>query len=342
MKILIVYSSLTGNTKMIAEAINGKLSSMPEHNVSIFPVESAPDPDKYALIYMGFWADKGGADTKAKQYMEKIRNKTVALFSTMGVYPESDHAKQVLENAKQVLDKSNTVISRFSTLGKINPKIVEMTLKGGHGKLTPERIAKLEEAKKHPDAKDCADAADFATETLEKLKVKKTLVVYSSLTGNTKMIAEHVHKAFPGSELFDIDNAPEPEGYDLIFTGFWVHGGADPKSLKYFEKIQGKLTAPFFTLVAYPNSDRADNAFEDTKKRLEAGRNAVLGHFRCHGKLDPKIMERMKDHPGAEGARELSAETIARYEEAKKHPDETDCANAEKFAADILRKVTVC
>jgi flavodoxin len=220
-------------------------------------------------------------------------------------------------------------------MGKIDPKILEISAKS-HGAMTPERAARIEEAKRHPDEGDCKNAAAFALETLEKLKVKKNLVVYSSLTGNTKKIAEHICKAAKGSEIYDIDSAPEPEGYDLIFTGFWVHGTADPKTLKYFEKIKGKHVAPFFTLGAYPDSPSADRAFEDTQKRLEG--NSVLGHFRCHGKISEAVLEKMKEfHKGP-----MTPERAARYEEAKKHPDDNDCANAEKFAAEILKKVFIC
>jgi flavodoxin len=318
---------------MIAEAINEKLSGMPEHKVSLFPVENSPEPEEYDLIYLGFWADKGGADTKTKEYMGKIRNKTVALFFTAGVYAESEHAAHIFNNAKNVLDKSNTVPCHFRCMGKIDPKILERSAKA-HGGMTPERAARIEEAKKHPNETDCANAAAFALETADKLKVKKALVVYSSLTGNTKMIAEHIHKAVPRSDIFDIDSAPAPDNYDLIFTGFWVHGAADPKSLKFFEKIRGKLVAPFFTLGAYPDSESADRAFEDTQKRLE--NNIILGHFRCHGKIAPEVLEKMKQHHGSN----ISPERAARHKEAEKHPDENDCLNAEKFAADILKKVS--
>ncbi|MDR1194934.1 MAG: flavodoxin family protein [Endomicrobium sp.] len=167
MRILVVYSSLTGNTKMIAESVYGKLQSVQKHEVGIFPVESAPVSDGYDLIFSGFWADKGGADVKTKKYLEKIHNKMVALFFTLGAYPNSEHAENIFTRAKNSLPLSSPVLGHFKCMGKIDPKILEISTKA-HGAMTPERAARIEEAKKHPDTKDCAEAEKFAEEILKK------------------------------------------------------------------------------------------------------------------------------------------------------------------------------
>ncbi len=58
MKCLVVYSSVTGNTRKVAEAI---FQAMPPDS-EIFPVESAPAPDAYDFVAVGFWGDRGTAD----------------------------------------------------------------------------------------------------------------------------------------------------------------------------------------------------------------------------------------------------------------------------------------
>ena len=51
----------------------------------------------------------------------------------------------------------------------------------------------------------------------------KTLVIYSSLTGNTKMVAEAIAKTLPeGTVLLDAKNDFNAADYDVIFAGFWV------------------------------------------------------------------------------------------------------------------------
>lgn len=168
----------------------------------------------------------------------------------------------------------------------------------------------------------------------------KTLVVYSTLTGNTKKVAEGIFSALPeGAECRDVKEAPSPDGYDLILPGFWVDKGrADKAMLDYFEKIKNKKTAFFFTLGAYPDSEHADEVAADTQKRLEDNGNQVLGHYRCQGKVDPALLERMKtmlppDHPHVQ----MTPERKARLEEAAKHPDDGDVARARDFAGELLK-----
>ena len=50
-----------------------------------------------------------------------------------------------------------------------------------------------------------------------------SLIVVSSQTGNTRKLAETVRDALPGDkEMAPIENAPPPEGYDLVAVGFWL------------------------------------------------------------------------------------------------------------------------
>ncbi|UQZ88041.1 flavodoxin [Deltaproteobacteria bacterium Smac51] len=165
----------------------------------------------------------------------------------------------------------------------------------------------------------------------------KALVVYSTLTGNTKKIAEGVFSAFDGqAECFDVKDAPAPDGYDLIVPGFWVdRGHADDAMLAFMEKIKNKKIAFFFTLGAYPDSEHAGEVAADTEKRLKENGNEVLGHFRCQGKVDPKLLESMKKLPADHPHAQMTEERKARLDEAAKHPDEKDVANA----ADFMKKV---
>ena len=67
MKALVVYSSRTGNTRKIAEAIAAVLPGCEIH-----PVESAPAPEGYDLVAVGYWVDKGMPDAQAKAYHGRI------------------------------------------------------------------------------------------------------------------------------------------------------------------------------------------------------------------------------------------------------------------------------
>jgi flavodoxin len=170
----------------------------------------------------------------------------------------------------------------------------------------------------------------------------KTMLVYSSRTGNTKKVAECIRAALPAeAEFYSVDQALDSGGCDLLILGFWVDKGrADNLMLNYFHKVRGRQVAFFFTLGDYPTGPHAAQVAADTRKLLEENNNRVLGYFPCQGKVDPDFLERLKrtlppDHPHAL----MTPERKARLEEAAKHPNDDDLKEAAKFIKGILDKI---
>ena len=93
--------------------------------------------------------------------MKTVKDKKIALFGTLGAYPDSDHARQCMKNARALV-KGNEILGEFLCQGKVDPaliKMMETKMKDDpHHSMSPERRARLEEAAKHPDEKDLADA----------------------------------------------------------------------------------------------------------------------------------------------------------------------------------------
>ena len=51
----------------------------------------------------------------------------------------------------------------------------------------------------------------------------RTLVVYSSRTGNTKKVADAIYEIMPdGSRIASVEEDPNVEDYDFVAAGFWV------------------------------------------------------------------------------------------------------------------------
>ena len=147
MKALVVYSSRTGNTRKIAEAIAAVLPGCEIH-----PVESAPAPEGYDLVAVGYWVDKGIPDAQAKAYLETVRD-------------ANDHARDCIAQGEALVnapERRNRVIGTYLCQGKVDPKIVAMMQKMASDvhPMTPERKARLEEAAKHPDEADCLRAQE--------------------------------------------------------------------------------------------------------------------------------------------------------------------------------------
>ncbi len=159
MKSIVVFSSRTGNTQKVANAL---FEALPEPK-DIVAVEADPDIESHDLVVLGYWVDKGTADEKSRTFFEKVKNKSVALFGTLGAEPDSEHADSCRKKVKELL-AANTILGDFLCQGKVDPKIIEMMSRmknDPHHSMTPERQARLKEAEKHPDEKDLEQARAF-------------------------------------------------------------------------------------------------------------------------------------------------------------------------------------
>ena len=129
----------------------------------------------------------------------------------------------------------------------------------------------------------------------------KILTVYSSMTGNTKKIAEAIALRLDGeTTLCDIDNAPDPQAFDMIVLGFWLMAGKpDPRSMDYLKRIGNKKLFLFATHGAAAGSDHARNAMNFAESAVSSA--DILGTFSCQGEVSPGFLQkaRAKNPPPA-------------------------------------------
>lgn len=165
MKALIVYSSKTGNTRKLAYAVHLALD-----DADLCRVELAPDPARYDLVYLGFWVEGGTVDEKNRTYMKRLKGQKVALFATLGAYPDSRHATESLEAAAKLIPDCE-VVDRFICQGAIDPELIEWmeTLPKDHGFGPTESRKKLwKDAALHPGDADLECIADWALGVFER------------------------------------------------------------------------------------------------------------------------------------------------------------------------------
>lgn len=121
MKILIVYSSLTGNTKKLAMGLYEGLKD--HYDISISNIKEKPDGQGFDLIIPAVWVDKGSADKLSKKLMKSLRGKKVICLGTLGAQPDSEHGQKVGENLPKLLEASNTHLGTFLANGLVDPKL---------------------------------------------------------------------------------------------------------------------------------------------------------------------------------------------------------------------------
>lgn len=166
----------------------------------------------------------------------------------------------------------------------------------------------------------------------------KTIVLYSSRTGNTKKIAMAIKEVLPaGTECLSVDAKPENlDAYDSVFLGFWVdRGSADGATQDVLQSLTCPKIALFATLGADPDSDHGRKSMENAMK-LVPPHIAVSGTFICQGAVDPRVIEMMYKRFPAGHPHGPSKERNALHERASSHPDDTDCQNAQAFARKMI------
>jgi len=169
MKTAVVYSSKTGNTKKVAEAVVNGIAS----EVKLYSVEDKIHIEKYDFVFCGFWIDKGKPNTEAAEFMATLCNKKVALFATLGAYPDSQHAKDSLENSKNCLGDNCEVVDSFICQGAIAPKLIRWmsSLPTDHPHSPDkQRVKRWKDASSHPDKKDLDNAKEFAANVLRSIQ----------------------------------------------------------------------------------------------------------------------------------------------------------------------------
>ena len=168
--------------------------------------------------------------------------------------------------------------------------------------------------------------------------MKEWCVIYSSLTGNTKLVAEAMAEE-ADADIFSVAEAPEDlSGYEAVALGYWLRLGApDPKMLALLPKIEGKDVVFFQTHGTDPGSEHAVTAFARAGYALGAD-CYIAGTFSCQGKLNPKIVEKRKKEAAAEDDPHAGKKAQARWQRAASHPDAEDLQRAHDFMRVMLEK----
>lgn len=167
MKILLTYSSRTGNTEKVAKAIR----EVAPEGVHFWRVNEAPPTEDFDAIIVGFWIDKALPNKEALDYINTIKGKKVGFFATLGAYPDSAHASKCMDNARELL-KENELLGEFICQGKVDEKLVEKfrDLPKGHPHaITEEKLKRYEIASKHPDIADLEKAKEIFKKVFEAL-----------------------------------------------------------------------------------------------------------------------------------------------------------------------------
>lgn len=166
MRYSIVYSSKTGNTRQLAEAI--------ERQLPAGDLLYCGAPDAAALqadvLFVGFWTDKGTCDETVAQLLKQAEGKTVYLFGTAGFGQSQQYFDQILTRVRENLPAGAVYGGGYMCQGRM-PQAVRSRYEAMQAK-EPENarykmlIENFDAALAHPDTNDLEAAAAWAKGSL--------------------------------------------------------------------------------------------------------------------------------------------------------------------------------
>ena len=154
MSYAIVFSSKTGNTKLLADTLH---ACLPQENCCYF---GTPDPAALEAdeLYVGFWTDKGTADEATTTLLKSLRNKKIFLFGTAGFGGSEEYYQKVLHNVRENIDPSNQIVGEYMCQGKMpmamRERYVKMKEDPNHKPNLDMLIENFDRALSHPDKAD--------------------------------------------------------------------------------------------------------------------------------------------------------------------------------------------
>ncbi|MDB1935120.1 flavodoxin family protein [Clostridium tertium] len=156
MKIAIVYDSITGNTKKIAEELKKEINGL---NLVYFGEPQNVEADLYIV---GSWTDKGMCSKKIIEFLKQLKNKKIAYFGTAGFGGSKEYYEKLSNRVKEIIDSSNEVLGYFHCQGKmpmsIRDRYVKLITDNPEDKNIQVSIENFDEALLHPNYEDIINA----------------------------------------------------------------------------------------------------------------------------------------------------------------------------------------
>lgn len=110
----VLFSSQTGNTKILAQAI---AQALPAADCDYFGDYQGRVPSS-PVLFVGFWTDKGYGRCRHLGIVENRKEQKDFLFGTAGFGGSAAYFQNILLRVQENLDAGNQVIGTFMCQGK--------------------------------------------------------------------------------------------------------------------------------------------------------------------------------------------------------------------------------
>lgn len=151
----IIYSSRTGNTAQLAQAIARALPAQDCQYTGAPPQGEIAPAD---IWFIGFWTDKGTCDQQTAQLLSTLKNQKIFLFGTAGFGGSSEYYARILGRVKELLHPTCEVVGCYMCQGKmpqaVRQRYETMLAQDPQDKKVQAMLENFQQALSHPDAQD--------------------------------------------------------------------------------------------------------------------------------------------------------------------------------------------
>lgn len=162
------------------------------------------------------------------------------------------------------------------------------------------------------------------------------LIIFSSSTGNTKLVCNEVYKRTNlFNKIIDINDIEiiNLNDYENILVGYWNYiGKCDSKTENLLLNIlKNKKVFLLGTLGAYDDSKHAMD-MKIKVREIASKQNSVIGDFCCRGKIDLSrdLLRYHQNYTKEDEIRKLSSQD---------HPNENDFVNATNIVRSVFNNL---
>ena len=160
----------------------------------------------------------------------------------------------------------------------------------------------------------------------EKMENKTIAVIYKSVTGNTKLLAEAIAESF-GENVIYTGEPKDGLKADFYFIGSWTDKGKCCQEIEDFLKTLDKQKFAYFGTAGFGGSPEYYRVLAERVKDLCPDTCEMTESFFCQGRMPAGVRDRyvamLQEHPDD---KKLEA-SIKNFDEAQSHPDRTDLKN---------------
>lgn len=164
MNYTIIYSSNTGNTKMLAQTIADELNQTltNQDKLTVTDINDAEinpvcTPDN-TIYFVGFWTDKGTCPQSIASLLQSLKGCRIFLFGTAGFGESQAYFDKLLANVCQYVPDTGTVIGTFMCQGKmpqsVRSRYEKMLADKPEDASIQNLIRNFDKALSHPDDTD--------------------------------------------------------------------------------------------------------------------------------------------------------------------------------------------